>query len=294
MTNLHVGQNFSTFSEFEQYLSRYENENFVKFSKRDSRKIETAVRSGETKVELNPELIYYDIKYNCVRGDAFHAQGSGTRKTSSCKTECSAHILLRAAADGKSLEVKSFDDTHNHEISKVIKKSHPNDAIPESQENRSQNFQEVILNEENVINDSTAEITWNSAANTALSDIDVPQNCQKENADGIDNENICPQPQTPKMSGSNVPSTNNSTKRGQKFSLRKRKCDEIEDIEVKAIKTQSDMAAELKKVAQSAEDFEETTSALLQTLVNVRNSVVNMSQKMDLIVNLLRPSSSNV
>ena len=39
---------------------------------------------------------------------------------SSRKIECPAHITLRAAADGKSLEVKSFNNTHNHEISKVI------------------------------------------------------------------------------------------------------------------------------------------------------------------------------
>ena len=81
MANFQVGQNFSSFLEFEEFLSSYENENFVKFIKRDSRKIESAVQSGKTKVELNPELIYYELKYICVRGGAIRVQGKGKRKT---------------------------------------------------------------------------------------------------------------------------------------------------------------------------------------------------------------------
>lgn len=81
MANIHVGQQFSSFSEFEQCLSCYENKNFVKFYKRDSRKIEQAVRSKRTNVQLNPQLVYYDIKYNCIKGGIFREQGTGKRKT---------------------------------------------------------------------------------------------------------------------------------------------------------------------------------------------------------------------
>lgn len=35
------------------------------------------------------------------------------------KQGCPVHIKLRASLDGASLEVKSFDEEHNHELSKV-------------------------------------------------------------------------------------------------------------------------------------------------------------------------------
>jgi DNA-binding transcriptional regulator YdaS (Cro superfamily) len=67
MANLQVGRRFSSFVEFAI-------ENVVKFSKRSSLKIESAVRAGKTTVELNPDLIYYEVKYACVRGGTFRVQ----------------------------------------------------------------------------------------------------------------------------------------------------------------------------------------------------------------------------
>jgi hypothetical protein len=76
-----VGDFFSTFDELEAKVKAYENAQFMKFWKRDSRTIEAAKK--RLNKFLKPELKYYELKYCCIHGgQAFKAKGKGSRSTS--------------------------------------------------------------------------------------------------------------------------------------------------------------------------------------------------------------------
>lgn len=76
---LYVGQQFASYSKFIEALKDYEKENFVCFSKRDSRKLESI--RHKVKHPLVPELIYYEVKFACIRGGPLCSKGTGKRKT---------------------------------------------------------------------------------------------------------------------------------------------------------------------------------------------------------------------
>ena len=76
---MYLGQLFGSYCEFMTNLKAFQDENFVCFSKRDSRKIESV--RHKVKHPLNPELEFYEIKFNCIRGGPLCYKGSGKRKT---------------------------------------------------------------------------------------------------------------------------------------------------------------------------------------------------------------------
>lgn len=48
----------------------------------------------------------------------------------SIRTNCPAHIMLRASKDGTKLEVTSVNNEHNHEISEVNDNNEITNCIP--------------------------------------------------------------------------------------------------------------------------------------------------------------------
>ncbi|KAG8176002.1 hypothetical protein JTE90_006999 [Oedothorax gibbosus] len=79
---------------------------------RDSRKIDSKYP--------NQDLKYFKLKFNCIRGGLVCPQGTAKRKTSTLKIDCPAHIYLRATPDGRNLEIRSLNVSHNHEISEEL------------------------------------------------------------------------------------------------------------------------------------------------------------------------------
>lgn len=76
-----IGQVFPTFDDLEKMVIKTCKENSVQFYRRDSRKIENAVKRNAQKI-YNPDIIYSEIKYACIYGGRkFKSQGAGFRKS---------------------------------------------------------------------------------------------------------------------------------------------------------------------------------------------------------------------
>ena len=79
--SFHVGQQFSKFEDLEQHLKLYEEQQFVKFWRRDSRTIEAAQKRLNR--SFRDQLKYYELTYSCIHGGKkFKARGEGKRCTS--------------------------------------------------------------------------------------------------------------------------------------------------------------------------------------------------------------------
>ena len=78
---IQVGDEFSTFLAFQEALAEYSTDNAVSTYVWDSQKIQNARKRG-IKREMDENLVYYYIKYGCVRGGKlFKARGEGKRDT---------------------------------------------------------------------------------------------------------------------------------------------------------------------------------------------------------------------
>ena len=76
-----VGDEFPTFLIFKETFEHYCSTNAVSTYIWDSQKIGTARKRG-IKREMKEELIYYSIKFGCVKGGKeFKAKGKGIRDT---------------------------------------------------------------------------------------------------------------------------------------------------------------------------------------------------------------------
>lgn len=76
-----IGQVFPTFDDLEEAIIETCKENSVQFYRRDSRKIENAVKRNAQR-NFNPDIIYSEIKYACIYGGRkFKSQGAGVRKS---------------------------------------------------------------------------------------------------------------------------------------------------------------------------------------------------------------------
>ena len=77
--DLKVGDEFPTFTAFNEVLDAFCKTNSTQLYIWDSQKIETAKKRG-VKKHMEPALIYYFIKYACVRGGKdFKSRGNGIR-----------------------------------------------------------------------------------------------------------------------------------------------------------------------------------------------------------------------
>ena len=70
---------FSTFTDLEEAIRMYEDKNFCKLYKRNSRSITSAKRRAPHRL-FNPEIIFTEIKLQCIHGGkAFKSRSTGLR-----------------------------------------------------------------------------------------------------------------------------------------------------------------------------------------------------------------------
>ncbi|XP_011687542.1 PREDICTED: uncharacterized protein LOC105449840 [Wasmannia auropunctata] len=118
------GEMFDSYEELEQKLDRVSRHTLVHYWRRDSRTVSGA--HMKTARPISERLKYYSVKYACIYGgQKFLPRGAGRRQSQSIRTNCPAHIMVRASKDGTKLEVTSVNNEHNHEISEDLFKRLP-------------------------------------------------------------------------------------------------------------------------------------------------------------------------
>lgn len=119
-----LGEMFDSYEELEQKLELFSRRSLVHYWRRDSRTVSGA--HMKTARLISERLRYYSVKYACIYGgQKFLPRGAGRRQSQSIRTNCPAHIMLRASKDGTKLEVTSVNNEHNHEISEELFKNLP-------------------------------------------------------------------------------------------------------------------------------------------------------------------------
>ncbi|XP_011641012.1 uncharacterized protein LOC105429609 isoform X1 [Pogonomyrmex barbatus] len=119
-----LGEMFDSYEELEQKLDRVSKHTLVHYWRRDSRTVSGA--HMKTARHISERLKYYSVKYACIYGgQKFLPRGAGRRQSQSIRTNCPAHIMVRASKDGTKLEVTSVNNEHNHEISEDLFKRLP-------------------------------------------------------------------------------------------------------------------------------------------------------------------------
>lgn len=122
--SFHLGEMFDSYEELEQKLEKFSKRSLVHYWRRDSRTVSGA--HMKTARPISERLKYYSVKYACIYGgQKFLPRGAGRRQSQSIRTNCPAHIMLRASKDGTKLEVTSVNNEHNHEISEELFKNLP-------------------------------------------------------------------------------------------------------------------------------------------------------------------------
>uniref|UniRef100_A0A4W5KP40 Inosine/uridine-preferring nucleoside hydrolase domain-containing protein n=1 Tax=Hucho hucho TaxID=62062 RepID=A0A4W5KP40_9TELE len=126
MASLTVGSTYSNYTDFNNAVTAFENENFVQFYRRDARTIEKVKRLNP-RHHYNPELKYVNIHLTCIHGGRnFLSHSKGVRpKTSTCRVGCPALIKVKTTEDGERLVVKEMVKIHNHEVSEAAFKHYP-------------------------------------------------------------------------------------------------------------------------------------------------------------------------
>ncbi|XP_076645957.1 uncharacterized protein LOC143355214 [Halictus rubicundus] len=122
--SFHLGEMFDSYEELERKLEKFSKRSLVHYWRRDSRTVSGA--HMKTARPISERLKYYSVKYACIYGgQKFLPRGAGRRQSQSIRTNCPAHIMLRASKDGTKLEVTSVNNEHNHEISEELFKNLP-------------------------------------------------------------------------------------------------------------------------------------------------------------------------
>ncbi|KAL0276301.1 UNVERIFIED_CONTAM: hypothetical protein PYX00_003899 [Menopon gallinae] len=126
MVTFVVGELFSSFNDLAQKLSEYSEQNFCHFYIKDSKKL-------SPDEVINPHLIYRHIVFSCIYGGQKpRFRGSGTRSVSSIRHGCPANVYLRVTKDREHLQVRTFVETHNHDLSEELYRAAAQDKkLPE-------------------------------------------------------------------------------------------------------------------------------------------------------------------
>ncbi|KAL3244906.1 hypothetical protein MRX96_018492 [Rhipicephalus microplus] len=119
---LAVGDRCGTFEDLEACISRFSAENCVQLWKRDPRTIAAAKnRVGKLASKMSESLKDYQLRYCCIHGGTkFISTNKSARKSSTFKRDCSFNIYIAAEKEGKFLEVRSLDLTHNHPVDQEL------------------------------------------------------------------------------------------------------------------------------------------------------------------------------
>ncbi|KAF2898790.1 hypothetical protein ILUMI_07384 [Ignelater luminosus] len=120
-----IGMRFPSYKLLMETMEEYCQQTQSKFWKRDARTI-TASRSSGIQKFLNPNIVYYEIKFTCIYGGLdFKSKGRNIRiRNPSLKTNgCPAYLRFKASEDGDALQLVAINLNHNHELILPTKKS---------------------------------------------------------------------------------------------------------------------------------------------------------------------------
>ncbi|KAB0804343.1 hypothetical protein PPYR_01313 [Photinus pyralis] len=121
---MEIGVRFPSYHLLMHHLEEFTKETQCKFWKRDARTIGAARSLGVTK-HLNPDLIYFELKFSCVYGGVdFKTKGRNIRpRQPSLKTNgCPVFLRFKASEDGEALQLVAKNLNHNHELKLPTKK----------------------------------------------------------------------------------------------------------------------------------------------------------------------------
>ncbi|XP_041979626.1 uncharacterized protein LOC121733429 isoform X3 [Aricia agestis] len=116
-----VGDEYSSYEEFEEALNKYKKSVSNEYWIRDARTIANQKRRFPGTVDkINESLKYYYIRLACVKGGRpFKSKNDhSSRKCTTLKQDCGATIFLRLSPSQKTLKVVELNEKHNHETSK--------------------------------------------------------------------------------------------------------------------------------------------------------------------------------
>ena len=81
MEKFHVGQMFSSFEELQEFISRFEKRNLFNLIRRDSKTLESALKTKPRRLEdANSRLKFYYLKLCCNFGGKAHKKRSTSEK----------------------------------------------------------------------------------------------------------------------------------------------------------------------------------------------------------------------
>ncbi|XP_022189618.2 uncharacterized protein LOC111048083 [Nilaparvata lugens] len=107
---------FNSFEELREFIKIKAVKEFTKFYIADSESIEHARKIRNVTRPMNDALKYYKVVYKCRHGDK---RRNGGIKQSTLKKDCPFFLQIGVSEDGQSLQVKRFEDKHNHGHDKV-------------------------------------------------------------------------------------------------------------------------------------------------------------------------------
>ncbi|XP_018328938.1 N-acetylneuraminate lyase isoform X2 [Agrilus planipennis] len=115
--DLDIGYRFDSYNELKDYLNKFCEATNTKYWKRDARTIGASRSSGNLK-EVNPDLVYYELKFTCIYGGIeFKSRAHHRRKSSPLKSNgCPSYLRFKVSEDGESLQLVAMNFKHNHEL----------------------------------------------------------------------------------------------------------------------------------------------------------------------------------
>ena len=119
------GNSFDTFSDLNEAVIKYQNENFVNLVVKNSKTIEAAKRRYPNR-EFKDSVVYQEINFSCVRAGKYRpGTTTGARpRTNTAKCGCEFVIKVRASKDGQQLLITDTVLAHNHGISEELYQHH--------------------------------------------------------------------------------------------------------------------------------------------------------------------------
>ncbi|KAH0540119.1 uncharacterized protein LOC123258759 [Cotesia glomerata] len=119
MANLFfINQEFSKSEDFDNVVTRYQNETQYILGKFDSRTMETYCRKSGKNVDDYPNLSHYYYYMRCSRGGSYVPKkkcGVHSRNVKSNKIDCPVQLRVSADLQRKVLVVTEWISDHNHE-----------------------------------------------------------------------------------------------------------------------------------------------------------------------------------
>ena len=114
-----MGKFYSDYDDLDKVVKQFEQDNYVKLYKKESRTIEASKKRCPNR-KFNPKVKYSEVSFACIHNGKYKPN-TKTGERPNHKTNrigCGFVIKLRSTADGQHLMVTSFVDSHNHDISK--------------------------------------------------------------------------------------------------------------------------------------------------------------------------------